>query len=401
MKTGAFCWHVRFTLNGQRTKFSPLSPKIPEHDEAGAREAARLSYEFLVGGGAVSNAIEETVEEYAERWLADRVGRVHSVSDDRGRVRLHVVPTLGALDARTFDRNDVETLRDDLDEKIVKGELAWKTVASVWTLVTSMCGDMMNAKKRELRVRDDNPSRDVKPPERGDRKAKQFLYPSEFLKLIECADVPLKFRRAVAIAVYTFVRDGELRAMRWDAGDVDLEHGTVSITRALARTGAVKSTKSGETRRFAVEPALLPLLRAMHKTAKGKGPVVSFRDRHMSRDLRLWLQRAGITRPELHEGDETRKALTWHDLRATGITWMAVRGDDPLKIKQRAGHSTFSTTELYIRQAEAVREGFGEVFPPLPPSALEFGILSDLSQTPATIEPKTRGKQWRRRESNR
>jgi hypothetical protein len=45
---------------------------------------------------------------------------------------------------------------------------------------------------------------------------------------------------------------------------------------------------------------------------------------------------------------------------------MAVRGDDPLKIKQRAGHSTFSTTEIYIREAEAVREGFGDVFPTLP-----------------------------------
>jgi hypothetical protein len=49
---------------------------------------------------------------------------------------------------------------------------------------------------------------------------------------------------------------------------------------------------------------------------------------------------------------------------------MAVRGDDPLKIKQRAGHASFTTTEVYIREAEAVREGFGAVFPPLPRSLL-------------------------------
>lgn len=42
---------------------------------------------------------------------------------------------------------------------------------------------------------------------------------------------------------------------------------------------------------------------------------------------------------------------------------MAVRGDNPLKIKQRLGHTTVSTTEVYIREAEAVRDGFGEVFP--------------------------------------
>jgi hypothetical protein len=115
---------------------------------------------------------------------------------------------------------------------------------------------------------------------------------------------------------------------------------------------------------------LLPLLQTMHDEHGGKGNVVRFRDRHMSRDLRLWLTRAGVTRPELHHGDATRKALTWHDLRATGLTWLAVRGDDPLKIKQRAGHSTFSTTEGYIREAEAVRDGFGDVFPPLPEAAL-------------------------------
>jgi len=68
--------------------------------------------------------------------------------------------------------------------------------------------------------------------------------------------------------------------------------------------------------------------------------------------------------------DPTRKAMTFHDTRATGITWCAVRGDDPLKIKQRAGHSSFSTTEGYIREAENLREGFGSVFPPLPDDLL-------------------------------
>jgi translocation and assembly module TamB len=65
-------------------------------------------------------------------------------------------------------------------------------------------------------------------------------------------------------------------------------------------------------------------------------------------------------RAALHLDDVRHKHLTFHDLRATGITWMAVRGDDPLKIKQRAGHTTFSTTEGYIREAEDLRESFGE-----------------------------------------
>jgi integrase len=213
-----------------------------------------------------------------------------------------------------------------------------------------MVADAAGSKLDELRVRDDNPAVGVEGPDRGARKAKQYLFPSEFVRFVQCSEVPLAARRAVAVAIYTYLRDGELRALRWDGGDIDLEHGVLSVTKAM-RHRAVKSTKSGETRRFAIEPALLPLLRAMREEAGHKGPVLKLREDHMARLLRGWLLLAGVRRPELHQRSPTRKQLTWHDLRATGATWMAVRGDDPLKIKQRCGHATFSTTELYIREA--------------------------------------------------
>ena len=87
--------------------------------------------------------------------------------------------------------------------------------------------------------------------------------------------------------------------------------------------------------------------------------------RDLAEGLRNFLTLAKVTRAELFTTDRTRKALTWHDLRATGITWMAIRGDDPLHIQHRAGHTSFATTQGYIRQAEAVRAGFGDVFPNL------------------------------------
>lgn len=83
----------------------------------------------------------------------------------------------------------------------------------------------------------------------------------------------------------------------------------------------------------------------------------------MARGLRRWLQRAGIDRPELYETTMTSKAITWHDLRATGATWLAVRGEQPLTIMQRCGHDDIETTMRYVRLAEAVRGGFGEPFP--------------------------------------
>jgi integrase len=67
-----------------------------------------------------------------------------------------------------------------------------------------------------------------------------------------------------------------------------------------------------------------------------------------------------VKRADLFADNDRQKHITFHDLRATGITWMAVRGDDPLRIKQRAGHSSFSTTEMYIREAENLAAGFGD-----------------------------------------
>jgi integrase len=312
----------------------------------------------------------EPVEQYAKRWLDEREGRVHSIRDDRSRMRLHVLPTLGPLDARTFTRDDIEYVRDALDEKITNGTLAWKTAASCWTLVTSMCADMVSAKKRELRIRDNNPCRDVKPPERGARKAKQYLYPSEFLQFVSSESIPLRWRRAVTLAIYTYTRDGELRVLQWN----DLEHAVINVIRAHNRRkpGEIKGPKSDAPRRFAVEPNLRPLLDAMRMESDGRGLVIELAsERAMARNFRRWLWKAGVKRAALHETNAQSQNITWHDLRATGATWMAVRGDDPLKIMQRCGHRDYGTTLRYIREAEAVRDGFGEPFPALPRCLLE------------------------------
>lgn len=211
---------------------------------------------------------------------------------------------------------------ENLDANVVQEALSWKTALDVWGIVSKMFKDACASKIRALRARTDNPAA------------------------------------------------GELRALRLEE-DIDTQRGTVHVHRGIDREGDEKSTKTGLTRRFTAEPETLPLLRAMDAKAGGRGPLIELPDdRHLSRALKSMLDKAGIMRPELFVCDATRKGLTWYDLRATGITWAAIRGDDPLKIMQRAGHQGFATTQIYIREAEAVRDGFGEVFPPLPSSLL-------------------------------
>ena len=321
-----------------------------------------------------------------KEWLAARRARgLTATADNDSHWRNHIRAVLGGKHVRDWTAGDLRGLVVALDAKIASRELSPKSAANIFGTATKMVTDASRSKLPALRVRDDNPSLTIEGPNRGDDREKQYLYPSEFLALMTCADVPLRWRRAVALAVYLFPRAGELRVLRWE--DVDLLHGTVNIHRSFERrTRTVKSTKSKRGRRFAIESTALPLLEAMHREAGGKGTVCPIPNRMADR-LRGWLSRAGVTRAELFdETSTTTKPLGFHDLRATGITWMAVRGDEPLKLMQRAGHADYATSALYIRTAEAVRDGFGAVFPPLPAE-----LLGGAEPTGGAHEAKTGG----------
>lgn len=313
--------------------------------------------------------MSETVREWANRWMAAREeSGLATVRDDRSRLETHILPMIGAEPVARIGADRLEDLRDSLDLKIRRHDLAWRTAHHVWSTVRAMFRDASRSKQRSLRVRQDDTCRDILPPDRGPKKEKQFLFPSEFLALVSCDGVPLDWRRVAVLSTCLYLRVAELEALEWD--DIAMEQGAIHIHRSLDRhRGCSKTTKTGATRRFLIEPTLLPLLRRLHRESDGKGRVVAARtfDRFaLARDLRAHLAVAGVARAELFVNDRARKWMTFHDLRATGITWMAVRGDDPFKIRQRAGHRNLATTERYIRVAEELRAGFGTVFPKLP-----------------------------------
>jgi integrase len=300
-------------------------------------------------------------------WHDDRVAHgLTSARDSLAHWETHLKPTLGTKHPLHWTRDDFRALSVELDEKVQRGEVAPKTAVNVWGTATKMADDACNSKLATIRCRIDNPSTDVRGPERGEKIAKQYLFPSEFLQLMQCDKVPVKWRRVVAIAVYTYARAGELRALTWD--DVDLERGILSITKATDRTtGGLKSTKTKSPRLLPIEPELLPLLQTMHDECNGEGHVMDLpSERDMSRGLRRTLKRAKIERKSLHNIGPSVRPIRFHDMRATGLTWLAVRGDDPLKIQARAGHTDFSTTQGYIREADILRDGFGQPFPRLP-----------------------------------
>lgn len=78
----------------------------------------------------------------------------------------------------TVSRDRIIEIVSALDEKIVAGELSWKTAATTWGVVKTMFRDARASKNRALQVRSDDPTDGVEPPERGEETSKAFLYPT-------------------------------------------------------------------------------------------------------------------------------------------------------------------------------------------------------------------------------
>jgi integrase len=292
-------------------------------------------------------------------------------------MRVHVLPSFVDKMIAAIERDDVRAIVEALDAKVVAATISWKTATSAWGLVTKMFSDACGSKVATLRVRTTDPATGVRGPDRGAKRGKQWLYPTEAAALLACSDVPLRWRRLYGLAMYLYLRPGELAALEWREVHDDQQY--VHVHQSLdTRTGRVKATKTGVTRKVPIHPALARLLARMRLESGDKGRVLQHVHVNKRRDhgmppledlaatLRDHLGRAGCTRSDLTVGRATTKVMTFYDLRATGITWEVLAGTEPIRIMQRAGHTNFATTQIYIREAETLGVTVGTPFGPLP-----------------------------------
>jgi integrase len=319
----------------------------------------------------------ETCSAYRKRLDAHRkeLGR-RGGRDDASTWRVWLADRIGNLPIAKVTRDEIEAVRDALDEVITrhartngKEGIGPKRAANVWSVLTTTFRAACMAKRRDLRVRTDNPCVGVLPPEDGDSRRRTFVYPVEASALFACRDVPLPWRETYAVACYVYLRPGELRALT--CGDVDLAAQVVHVTKAYDRTKQVKAPKTRNgVRDVPIHPNIVPLLRRLvdgRQPAEALLPIVSQRSEfERAKTTRAHLATAGVTRPRLTENTATTMHVGFRSWRDTGITWLALAGVDLAKMQRRAGHDHVTTTVGYVKAAEDVTGSIGEPFPPLP-----------------------------------
>ena len=397
-KDGLPRWHVWVTLTGGKGRHPiPLDPDIKPHETERAKECGAFTSRWYREHGVAPETGSETVAAWFKRLHAAKDAKgLSTVKDMRGRATAWILPGIEHRAMAKVTAEDIEAIVRRLDAAVRsfqkggpgEGRLAPSTAANVWGDLSHAFDEAVRAKDPGLRVLAVNPVANVRGPDAGIDRDGPILYSDEIVALLRGAadesdgkrhlDVPLYRRRVYALALYTAARASELEALT--PGDVDLARMTITISKQADRASKgrkdTKATKTKRTRVVDIEPHVAPLVSLLVEHPEGKAgrllrmPAPEDRADLLRRDLRT----VGVTREALHiERDPLRRALNFHDCRDTCLTHMAVRGDSPIAIQWRAGHTDMKTTSGYLDRGRVEARRIGVPLPPLPPEVLPEG----------------------------
>jgi integrase len=187
-------------------------------------------------------------------------------------------------------------------------------------------------------------------PKQRNKTKVAVLEPAAIARLVR-AGTSQRWRAALALAGYSGLRLGELRALTW--ADVDLKAGTITVRRSLLPDGTPKAPKTDAGARTV---PMLPALRQELVAWKVRSPKTNPRDfvvctaegdAVQERNLRRALD-AAKTAAKLDGGEDR---LSWHSLRHSFASMLATDLELPATTLARlTGHADAGfTLRVYAR----------------------------------------------------
>jgi integrase len=305
-----------------------------------------------------------TVGTYAAEWierhptLAPRTRELY-----RSLLRLHIAPHLGDAAIGSLTTASVRRWHATLHT-----QRSATTAAKAYRLLRTVCSTAV-----EDGVLAVNPCQ-VKGAGVERSAERPIATVAEVAALADA--VPPRFRAMVLLAAWTGLRFGELTAL--ERGDLDLLHGTVSVTKSRQRLddggSVVGPPKSAAGHRVvSIPPPLLPELEQHLAAYVGadRRAVVFTGERGAPLDRPRWHIVWAKARTEVGRPD-----LRFHDLRHTGNTLAAATGASTRELMARMGHASPRAALIYQHATrdrdQAIAAALGELMQPAP--------LTDLQQ---------------------
>jgi integrase len=329
-------------------------------DRKGDASAALRAELDRLDQGVVVDPGKLTVAALAERWLQHvKTTRDEGTWTEYARnLRRHVLPALGGRQLKTLSPTDLDGLyarlasAGRLDGR--PGGLSARTVRNIHKTVHKMLRQAV--RWRLLTI---NPAADLELPPVVEPQMVTLDH-QQARRLLEAAASPQRagwWAPLVLLAVATGARRGELLALRWS--DIDLDAGTVAISRSLRRGEAGLRYKAPKTRAglrtVGLGPSTVAALRrlraeqAERRLAFGAAYNAAddlvvcqvdgapLRPDHVSSEFRRLAEAAGLP-AEVH----------LHTLRHSAASFLAAAGVPASDIAAQLGHADGGSLALRV-----------------------------------------------------
>jgi integrase len=168
-----------------------------------------------------------------------------------------------------------------------------------------------------------------------------FLTFDEAFRLIAAASK--EWRNAIAVALRTGLRQGELRALRWS--DVDLEHGRIIVRRAVWRD-VISTPKNGRQREVPLSQQAADALREHPR--RGELVFAAPDGSLLSKGAMKWPLWNACNNADL-------RRIGWHTARHTFASHLVMRGAPLKAVQELMGHSTIEMTMRYAHLSPDAR----------------------------------------------
>jgi integrase len=287
-----------------------------------------------------------TVAEAVREHIAGLTGVEDRTRDDYLRdLRLHIIPTLGAVKVKQLTRRRVREWINALE----KSGASPKSISNRHGLLSTAMATAV-----EDGVRPDNPCRGIRLPERERRKDKaSFLEVEQYRVLL--AQFDPQWAPLVELLAGTGARWSEATALTVDDVVLDAEVPYVVIDKAWKRmpgnvfvVGRPKTNKS--TRDVTIDDGLAAILfplvdgrepgEFLIRNASSTGPLLyaNFQSRVWAPAVTAAMTRSKTTPVPLRHRPKI------HSLRHSHASWLLAGGVDIYTVSRRLGHESVTTT---------------------------------------------------------
>ncbi|MFN7970892.1 MAG: tyrosine-type recombinase/integrase [Acidobacteriota bacterium] len=313
--------------------------KAPVSSRSGAlRWGQAREQELLFPGRVETDAQAPTLAEFAPRFIEGHARanrqKPSGVAAKEMILRVHLLPSLGAMRLDSIGSEDVQRLKSQLKAKAPKTVNNVLTVLNTilrvaleWGVIAAMpCAIRMLPAARPIHA--------------------SFYSFDHYARLLAAAkQIGLQALIVALLGGDAGLRCGEMRALEWT--DIDLDKRLVRIQRSDWR-GQVSSPKGGRPRVIPMTARLAAALRE-HRHLRGKRVLclsdgAPLTERMVRSLVEQSARRAGV------------ECLGVHALRHSFCSHLAMRGVPGRAIQELAGHSDLSTSQRYMHLSPAAVE---------------------------------------------